>query len=229
MIMEAIPGLKITEMPRNREYSRCCGAGGGLKAGYPDIQNKMAQRRVREAEETGAECLVSCCPFCFQGLNVGITAIESQLMMKDMSSLVAESLLGYDVFEKASEGSAPKAKSKEKAFATSHKSQSGVLKAVTPINSDDTQAARKTERERKRAERRATRHQPPSPEPDAASTDTKATEAVAIVPEVPDRPDENYDAKAVKKAERERKRTARRAAREKEKADRRAARDQRGS
>ena len=213
MIMEAIPGLKITEMPRNREYSRCCGAGGGLKAGYPDIQNKMAQRRVREAEETGAECLVSCCPFCFQGLNVGITAIESQLMMKDMSSLVAESLLGYDVFEKASEGSAPKAKSKEVASAISQKSQSGVPKAVTPINSDDTQAARKTERERKRAERRAARRQPPAPEPAAASTGTKAADAAAIVAEEPDRPDEKYDAKSAKKAERERNRAERRTAR----------------
>ncbi|MEJ2474729.1 MAG: (Fe-S)-binding protein, partial [Desulfobacterales bacterium] len=113
MIMEAIPGLKLVEMPRNREYSRCCGAGGGLKAGYPDIQNKMAQRRVREAEETGAEYLVSCCPFCFQGLNVGVNAVESQLIMKDMSSLVAESLLGYDVFQKADEAAAVKVIKKE--------------------------------------------------------------------------------------------------------------------
>jgi len=85
MIMEAIPGLKLVEMPRNREYSRCCGAGGGLKAGFPDIQTKMAQRRIQEAEETGAEQLVSCCPFCYQGLNVGITALESQMVMRDIA------------------------------------------------------------------------------------------------------------------------------------------------
>ena len=91
-IMEAIPGLELIEMPRNREYSRCCGAGGGLKSGYPDIQNKMAQRRVREAEETGAEELVSACPFCYQGLNVGITATQSPLVMRDISFLVEESL-----------------------------------------------------------------------------------------------------------------------------------------
>jgi heterodisulfide reductase subunit D len=213
MIMEAIPGLKITEMPRNREYSRCCGAGGGLKAGYPDIQNKMAQRRVREAEETGAECLVSCCPFCFQGLNVGITAIESQLMMKDMSSLVAESLLGYDVFEKASEGSAPKVKGKENASAISQGSQSGAPKAVTPPNSDDERAARKAARERKRAERRTARRNPPAPEPDTVSADTKAAGAVPIVPGGPDRPVGENDTKAAKKAARERKRAERRTAR----------------
>jgi heterodisulfide reductase subunit D len=91
-IMEMIPGIELIEMPRNREYSRCCGAGGGLKSGYPDIQNKMAQRRVKEAEETGAEELVSACPFCFQGLQVGINALESPLIMRDISFLVEASL-----------------------------------------------------------------------------------------------------------------------------------------
>ena len=117
IIMNAIPGLKLKEMPRNREYSRCCGAGGGLKAGYPDIQNKMAQRRIQEAEDTGAEELVSCCPFCFQGLNVGVMARNSPLAMKDMSSLVAESLLGYDIFEKAAKDAEEKAAARAKAKA----------------------------------------------------------------------------------------------------------------
>ncbi len=92
IIMEAIPGLELIEMPRNRHYSRCCGAGGGLKAGYPDIQNQMAQARVREAEATGASELVSCCPFCYQGLQVGITATGSPLVARDLSSLVETAL-----------------------------------------------------------------------------------------------------------------------------------------
>ncbi len=91
-IMDRIPGLELIEMPRTREYSRCCGAGGGLKSGYPDIQNRMAQRRVKEAEETGAEELVSACPFCYQGLKVGITALDSPLVMRDISYLVEASL-----------------------------------------------------------------------------------------------------------------------------------------
>jgi len=91
-IMEMIPGLELIEMSRNRQYSRCCGAGGGLKSGYPEIQNKMAQRRVKEAEATGAQELVSACPFCFQGLQVGISALESPLVMRDISFLVEASL-----------------------------------------------------------------------------------------------------------------------------------------
>lgn len=91
-LIEQIPGLELIEMPRKREYSRCCGAGGGLKAGYPDIQNKMAQRRVKEAEETGADELVSACPFCFQGLQTGISAMNSSLIMRDITYLVESSL-----------------------------------------------------------------------------------------------------------------------------------------
>lgn len=88
-VMRAIPGLEFVEMKRNREFSRCCGAGGGLKAGYGDIQNLMAQERVRDAEKTGAEHLVSICPFCYQGLQIGINATGSAVRMRDLSELVA--------------------------------------------------------------------------------------------------------------------------------------------
>ena len=93
IILGAIPGLELIEMPRSREYSRCCGAGGGLKAGYPDIQNKMAQERVREAQATGAQELISACPFCYAGLQVGIKALDSPLVMKDLTCLVEEALI----------------------------------------------------------------------------------------------------------------------------------------
>jgi heterodisulfide reductase subunit D len=92
ILMQAIPGLELIEMPRSREYSRCCGAGGGLKSGYPDIQNKMAQARVREAEATGAEELVSACPFCYAGLQVGIKALNSPLVMRDLTYLAEAAL-----------------------------------------------------------------------------------------------------------------------------------------
>ncbi len=91
-ILRAIPGLEFVEMDRILEFSRCCGAGGGLKAGFPDIQNLMAQERVRDAERTGAERLVSTCPFCYQGLQIGINAISSTVKMTDLTELVALSM-----------------------------------------------------------------------------------------------------------------------------------------
>ena len=91
-VIRAIPGLELVEMPRHGPYSRCCGAGGGLKAGFPDLQNKMAQARIKEAEQTGAQELVSACPFCYAGLQVGIGALNSPLVMRDMTHLVISAL-----------------------------------------------------------------------------------------------------------------------------------------
>jgi heterodisulfide reductase subunit D len=91
-ILNKIPGLRLIEMERAREFSRCCGAGGGLKAGFPDIQNLMAQERVKDAEKTGAKLLVSSCPFCYQGLQIGINALQSDLIMTDITELIALSM-----------------------------------------------------------------------------------------------------------------------------------------
>jgi heterodisulfide reductase subunit D len=193
MIMEAIPGLKLVEMPRNREYSRCCGAGGGLKAGFPDIQTKMAQRRIQEAEETGAEQLVSCCPFCYQGLNVGITALESQMVMRDISGLVAESLLGYDVFERAAQKAASSVEDKKAG-----------------------QVARKEARSQKKTLRQVPKTESP---PEPGETETGAAITAGPAPKAQD--EVEVDPKALKKAERERKRAEKRAARDKDKALRR--------
>jgi Fe-S oxidoreductase len=56
-------------MSRSREKSWCCGAGAGVKTAYPDFALWIGQERVKEAAETGAEALVTACPFCEGNLN----------------------------------------------------------------------------------------------------------------------------------------------------------------
>ncbi|MBN2108823.1 MAG: (Fe-S)-binding protein [Deltaproteobacteria bacterium] len=87
-LLSMIPGVKLIEMERIRENSRCCGAGGGLKSGYPDMQNMISQKRVTDAINTGATELVSACPFCYQGLQVGIQAMNAPVKMRDITELV---------------------------------------------------------------------------------------------------------------------------------------------
>ncbi len=210
MIMEAIPGLKLIEMPRNREYSRCCGAGGGLKAGYPDIQNKMARRRIREAEETGAEALVSSCPFCYQGLNIGISAVESQLVMRDISAFVAESLLGYDVFRQP-DGQESKVTEPETASpkVLLKKRNVAPMPEAKKATSDD-RAAKKAAREKKRAARRANRKSRVRQEKVLEPAEKPKPEKLPDEPKS-QKPAEQA-AKAAKKAEREKRRAVRRSA-----------------
>lgn len=73
-IMKSIPGLELKEMYRIGENSLCCGAGGGVKAGYPDFAWKAANDRLKEAEASGADTLLTFCPFC--ELNLGQSARE---------------------------------------------------------------------------------------------------------------------------------------------------------
>jgi heterodisulfide reductase subunit D len=68
-IYKQIPGLKLVEMKRNRNFAWCCGAGGGVKIGYPDWAVEVSSERLKEAKETGATVVSSTCPFCRTNLS----------------------------------------------------------------------------------------------------------------------------------------------------------------
>ncbi|MBD3194035.1 MAG: (Fe-S)-binding protein [Candidatus Lokiarchaeota archaeon] len=68
-IYRSIPGLELVEMERNKNHSWCCGAGGGVKIGYPEWSLEISEKRLREARETEAVILSSTCPFCKTNLN----------------------------------------------------------------------------------------------------------------------------------------------------------------
>ncbi|WP_407422500.1 (Fe-S)-binding protein [Methanobrevibacter sp.] len=54
----------LIEMENNHKNSFCCGAGGGVKSAYPEIASQMADSRISQAIDTGADLLVTPCPFC---------------------------------------------------------------------------------------------------------------------------------------------------------------------
>lgn len=63
-ILKAIPGVKLVEMERIKEYSWCCGAGGGCSETSPEFSKWTASERITEANSTGADVLVTACPWC---------------------------------------------------------------------------------------------------------------------------------------------------------------------
>lgn len=63
-ILENIPGMTLKEMERNREFSWCCGAGGGVHEAYPDFAEWTANERIEEAIATGSDAIVTACPWC---------------------------------------------------------------------------------------------------------------------------------------------------------------------
>lgn len=63
-ILKEIPELELVEMDRRKEWGWCCGAGGGVKEAFEDFALWTAKERFKEVEASGAEALVTACPWC---------------------------------------------------------------------------------------------------------------------------------------------------------------------
>jgi len=90
-LLRAIPGLELTEMERIREYSLCCGAGGGVYEAFPDFAAWAARERLTEAIATGAEALVTSCPWCEKVFREAVAQNGYALEIFDVADLVCRS------------------------------------------------------------------------------------------------------------------------------------------
>ena len=81
-------------MPRNRADSLCCGGGGGRLWQELEGEKKLGEVRVREAAATGADTVVTACPYCLIMLEDAVKTadLEGSLRVMDLNELVAESL-----------------------------------------------------------------------------------------------------------------------------------------
>ncbi len=75
-LLASIPGVRIVEMHRIKEYAWCCGAGGGVGETNPEFATWTAGERLHEAESTGARALVTSCPHCVRSLSEGQISLE---------------------------------------------------------------------------------------------------------------------------------------------------------
>ena len=78
----------LVEMENIKEKSRCCGSGGGVKSAYGNLSDSIANLRIKEAEETGADLLVSACPFC----KLNLSQNSDDLEVLDLSEFVLKHL-----------------------------------------------------------------------------------------------------------------------------------------
>ncbi|MDR2624148.1 MAG: (Fe-S)-binding protein [Methanobrevibacter sp.] len=80
-VIENFANLK--EMENIKENSMCCGSGGGVKSAYPEISKEIAINRMKEAENTEAELIITTCPFCHLNLDE-----NSSIPVLDISEFV---------------------------------------------------------------------------------------------------------------------------------------------
>jgi Fe-S oxidoreductase len=82
----------LIEFDENREFSLCCGAGGGRMWMETPPEQRFSDIKIREAGEKGAEILATCCPYCVNMFedSVKTTGYSDKIEVKDISELVLE-------------------------------------------------------------------------------------------------------------------------------------------
>ncbi len=96
ILLHAIPGLIFRELDRSRERSLCCEGGGGRM--WAESSSEMGQRlaeiRVQDAVELGAEVLATACPMCVLTLEdaVKTSGNEEKIKVMDVIELLAEAI-----------------------------------------------------------------------------------------------------------------------------------------
>jgi Fe-S oxidoreductase len=91
-LLRSIPGLELVEMERTREYSWCCGAGGGVQEAYPEFSRWTAAERIAEARAAGAQALVSACPWCVGNFREALAAAGESMQVLDVVDLVRQAV-----------------------------------------------------------------------------------------------------------------------------------------
>src|SRR5512141_1696751 len=88
-----LAGASLTELPRHRNNSFCCGAGGAQMWKEEEHgQERVNENRFAEALATGKGTLAVGCPFCLAMLTDAAKAARSGMQVKDVAEVVAESI-----------------------------------------------------------------------------------------------------------------------------------------
>ncbi|MBI5034741.1 MAG: (Fe-S)-binding protein [Chloroflexi bacterium] len=90
-VLKAIPGSKFIDMDRSRERSVCCEGGGGrMWLEGTNTKVRLANDRINQALETGANILATACPFCFLTLSDAVIATgnEDKIKVMDIAQIV---------------------------------------------------------------------------------------------------------------------------------------------
>jgi len=86
-------GATVAEMADSRTQSFCCGAGGGQMWKEEEHgEERVNQRRLRQAEATGAKVLAVGCPFCLIMLGDAARQEGDSIAVRDVVEIVADRL-----------------------------------------------------------------------------------------------------------------------------------------
>ncbi|TWI54734.1 heterodisulfide reductase-related iron-sulfur binding cluster [Halalkalibacter nanhaiisediminis] len=94
-ILQAISGVKLVEMERNRDRGMCCGAGGGMMWMEEDVGQRINVARTEQALEVKPSIIGTGCPYCLTMLSDGTKAneVEEDVQTLDIVEILEKSLI----------------------------------------------------------------------------------------------------------------------------------------
>jgi Fe-S oxidoreductase len=89
-IIKAIKNVEFVETNwTNREWSTCCGGGGGFEAVFPELSEILAVNRAKELCDTGAELIVTNCPGCLMQIKSGLKQLKNNTVeVLDLAQII---------------------------------------------------------------------------------------------------------------------------------------------
>ena len=92
-LLRAIPGLRLTEM---RESSLCCGSAGIYNVTEPEMAARLGNRKLDNAEATGADLIVTANPGCHLQLAGGLRKRGSTMRVQHIVEVLDRSYRGEE-------------------------------------------------------------------------------------------------------------------------------------
>ena len=91
-VVESIPGVKMVEMAHNRENCLCCGGGGNLEMIDAGLSGDIAEAKIKEVLDTGAEAVVTACQQCVRTMNTYVRRNKIDVAVMDIAQLIHKAI-----------------------------------------------------------------------------------------------------------------------------------------
>ncbi|MBI2204876.1 MAG: (Fe-S)-binding protein [Candidatus Rokubacteria bacterium] len=85
-ILRSLEGAEFVELPASDE---CCGFGGSFSVRLPEVSTAILDRKLKNLEASGADCLVACDAGCLMQMRGGLGRRGSRLRALHLAEVLA--------------------------------------------------------------------------------------------------------------------------------------------
>lgn len=87
-VIQSVPGIELCEMDASGQDALCCGGGGDVQIVDERVTADVADRRLSQAQQTGARVLLSACQQCKRTLMAAARRNKVRVRVMDLAELV---------------------------------------------------------------------------------------------------------------------------------------------